>query len=107
MPSSGKSRNASPVASVKSPMLNEPIYLINNNGIYYITLGVWEYYPSKIETVEQKEAYNLVAEHFNLASQNGTSPAVMLEIGQPPTMTSTTKPPQPAQVPTNPPLPKR
>lgn len=105
MSNTGKHKSARPVVSVNPPMLNEPIYLINNNGIYYITLGVWEYDPANIETVEQQEAYDVVAEHFNQASQNGTSPAVMLEIGQPPTMTSTTKPPQPAQVPTNPPLP--
>ena len=105
MTNSDKHKSAGPVSSINPPMLNEPIFLINKDGVYYITLGVWEYDPAKIASLQQQEAYDLVAEHFKAASQNGTTPSVMLEIGQPPTMTSTTKPPQPAQVPTNPPLP--
>jgi hypothetical protein len=83
--------------------VSEPIFLIKVDEVFYITLGVWEYDPKKIVNPEQREGYDRVAEYFRHASEHGTGHTVPLKIGDPPSMTSTTKPPHPKPIPTNPP----
>ena len=82
--------------------LSEPIFLIKHGDVYYITLAVWEYDPSKAQTDEQKDAYAVVHEHFARHGKGATSAAMTLSKGSPVAMTSTTKPPQPKPKPTGP-----
>ena len=82
--------------------VSEPIFLIQVGDVYYATLSVWEYDLRKAETEEQREGYAVVAEHFRRHSGEGVSHAITLKLGEPPSMTSTTKPPQPKPAPTRP-----
>lgn len=82
--------------------VSEPIFLIKVGEVYYATLGVWEYDLAKATTEDQREGYRQVETYFRQAGEGETSPAITLKIGDPPTMTSTTRPPHPKPIPTSP-----
>ena len=83
--------------------VSEPIFLIKVGDVYYATLSVWEYNPAHAVTEDEKEGYHQVAEYFHRHAGDVVGHAVTLKIGDPITMTSTTKPPHPKPTPTRPP----
>ena len=84
--------------------VSEPIFLIQVGDVFYATLSVWEYNLAHAETEEQKEGYHQVAEYFRRHSSDGDGHAITLKVGDPPSMTSTTRPPHPKPAPTRPPV---
>jgi hypothetical protein len=78
----------------------EPVFLIQVGDVYYATLSVWEYSPAPAN--EDNPGYDIVKAYFLEHQQDVVGAAIQLKIGDPPTMTSTTNPPRPAQTPTRP-----
>ena len=84
--------------------VSEPIFLIKVGDVFYATLSVWEYNLAKAETEEQKEGFHQVADYYHRHASEGGGHAITLKIGDPPSMTSTTRPPHPKPAPTRPPV---
>lgn len=44
--------------------LSEPVFIIEKNGVYYLTLALWGYDPSQATTPEQQQGVGGIAQLF-------------------------------------------